>query len=667
VLTYRRDVDGLRAIAVVPVILFHARLGIFPGGYVGVDVFFVISGFLITSLLRAELDSGRFSIVRFYERRIARIFPALFAMVASASAAAWWLLPPDELREFGQSVTATAVFGSNIFFWLESGYFTRAAENLPLLHTWSLAVEEQYYVVFPPLLWLLARAGRRAIVQGLVALTALSLAAAIWMVGRDAQQAFYLPHLRAWELFLGALLAYDLVPALTARPVREVVAGAGLLAIAIAIFAYGHETPFPGLAALLPCLGAAAIIHAGSGGPTLTSRLLSTRVAVGIGLISYSLYLWHWPLFVLQRHYTILPPTRLESLGAIAATFLAAWLSWRYVERPFRGKRSAEGRRRLFCAAGAVLALFITVGLAAHFKHGFPSRFSVQVLATGAVTREDLPLRERCFQLDEKRYKAGDFCRFGPPDAPLEFILWGDSHSFMLLQALQRLSEAGRHGGVFFGSTACPPLLGVDPSNRSRAQRKLCMDTNAEVLATLKDHPGIKTVIMVARWGFYVEGTETALAARDPTLLIDSQQKEGSSIHNHDVVERGLRHTLSTIGASGRRVVTFESVPEVMVNVPDAMSQAAIMGRVIDFAPPAADYRRRQARTLALFERVRADHPEFEVIPLSDVLCDENHCRVIQDGKPLYYDDNHLSPLGVSLLEAKLAAVLDALEGDGAP
>jgi peptidoglycan/LPS O-acetylase OafA/YrhL len=658
VTTYRRDIDGLRAIAVLPVILFHSHLGVFTGGYVGVDVFFVISGYLITSLLRGELETSRFSIVRFYERRVRRLFPALFAMVVCTIAAAWCLLSPDALREFGQSVAATTVFASNIFFWLESGYFARASENLPLLHTWSLAVEEQYYVVFPPLLWLLARAGRRAIVVGLSLLTALSFAAAAWVVSRHPEQAFYLPHLRAWELFVGALAAYDLLPALRVRAVREVVAGAGLVAIMVAMCTYSADTPFPGLAAVLPCVGAVAIIHAGGAGPSWVSALLSTRIAVGIGLISYSLYLWHWPVFVLQRHYTILPPTTFEILSAIAAIFFAAWLSWRYVERPFRGHRLLRTRARLFTSAGALLAVLLALGLLAHVEQGFPARFSTEILATGAVTREYYPLRDRCFQFEAQDYQAGKACRIGASDAPPDFILWGDSHALMLLDSFMRLAAASGHHGLFFGAAGCPPLFDIHASNRNDEWRAQCLDTNAAVRAQLQAHPDIKTVIMVARWARYIEATETAPAPTSPPLLVDQQQSEPAAGHNHDVFERALRRSLADMRTAGRRVVLLESVPEVAVSVPDAMTQAAVLGRGTDFAPTATAYLQRQARASAMFKRVRADYPELEIVALADVLCDARQCRVTQDGKSLYYDDNHLSSRGVALIEAKLAAML---------
>jgi hypothetical protein len=361
-------------------------------------------------------------------------------------------------------------------------------------------------------------------------------------------------------------------------------------------------------------------------------------------------------LFVLQRHYTVVPPSTSDTVLAIAATFIAAWLSWRYVERPFRGSRLPLTPLQLFAGAATVLALFIAAGAGAHLSHGFPSRYSSEVLAAGAVTREDLPLRTRCFQLSAQRYAAGDSCRFGPPDAPPDYMVWGDSHALMLMASIERLAK-GR-SGVLFGSTACPPLLGVDPSNRAQDQREQCMNGNAAALAALAAHPSIKTVILVARWSYYVEGTETALAARAPTLLTDAERTLGSSAHNHEVVERALLRTLEQIRASGRRVVTLETVPEMMVSVPDAMAQSAILARDIEFATSAADYRARQARTRALFERVRTSHPEFETITLADVLCNEQHCRVSDNGQTLYYDDNHLSPLGVSLIEGKLAAAL---------
>lgn len=660
-LSYRRDIDGLRAIAVVPVILFHSGLGIFPGGYVGVDVFFVISGFLITGLLRNELESGRFSIARFYERRVRRLFPALFAMVAATSVAAWWLLSPAALREFGQSVVATSAFASNIFFWLESDYFARASESLPLLHTWSLAVEEQYYLVFPPLLWLLARNGRGAIVTGLGVLTVLSLGASAWMVSHHPEQAFYLPHLRAWELFVGALAAYGVLPVARHNMLREVLACAGLLAIIVAMMTFDAGTPFPGFAALLPCLGTVAIIHAGVAGPTRVSALLCTRVAVGTGLISYSLYLWHWPVFVLQRHYTVLPPAPTAIFAAIAVTFVLAALSWRFVEQPLRGNRWRGARLRLFSGAAAVIAAFVALGLASHFTHGFPARFPADSLSLKPLTLEYLPLRDRCFQKKDKDYEAGDVCRIGAPGAPPDFILWGDSHALMLLQSFMRNAQNSGRAGLFFGAAGCPPLFDVDLANRSEAWRDECLATNAAVRRTLEAQPAIKTVIMVARWARYVDGTEIAPAPTPPPLLVDDQQAAASASSNKEVFERALRRSLDRMRSDGRHIVVLESVPEIAVSVPDALAQLAVLGRAVDEIAPGIElYRQRQAGTHAIFARAATDYPMFATVPVSDALCPQARCRVEMEGLSLYYDDNHLSAHGVSLIEPKLRAMLEA-------
>ncbi|MCB5200694.1 acyltransferase, partial [Loktanella sp. TSTF-M6] len=299
---YRRDIDGLRTLAVVPVVLGHAGLGLFAGGFVGVDVFFVISGFLITGILVRELEQGRFSLIDFYERRARRILPALFVVLAACIVVFWFLLLPQHYVVIGKAGIASLLFSSNIYFFrIDSAYFANATSMQPLLHTWSLAVEEQFYIVFPVLLWLIAawrRTSRTLLIAGL---SLASFALAVWMVPRHPVAAFYLTPTRVWELGLGALLALGAFPALRHRLLAELVAAAGLVAIAWAVFTLDKTDPFPGLNALAPCLGAVAIIWAGQSQITLTGRLLSTRGMVGIGLMSYSLYLVHWPVLVAAR------------------------------------------------------------------------------------------------------------------------------------------------------------------------------------------------------------------------------------------------------------------------------------------------------------------------------------------------------------------------------
>lgn len=360
---YRREIDGLRAVAVVPVILFHAGLTVFSGGYVGVDVFFVISGYLITSILINELEQGNFSIARFYERRARRILPALFFVMACCIPFAWMWMLPSELKDFSQSLVAVVFFASNILFWREEGYFAPAAELKPLLHTWSLAVEEQYYLLFPVFLLLAWRFGRNRVFWSICVIAAVSLAASEWGWRNKPSANFYLAPTRAWELLIGSMCAFWL----SGREQRtnDWLSLTGLAMIVFAIFYYDDQTPFPSVYALVPVLGTALIIVFGGTG-TWTARLLSTRAFVGIGLISYSAYLWHQPLFAFARIRSIFEPSLYVMSGLAALSLVLAYFSWRYVEKPFRNGPASilQTRRAVFATTASIAAMFVAGGLA---------------------------------------------------------------------------------------------------------------------------------------------------------------------------------------------------------------------------------------------------------------------------------------------------------------
>ena len=314
---YRRDIDGLRAIAILPVLLFHAHVPGFSGGYVGVDIFFVISGFLITGIIAREVDEQRFSLVHFYERRFRRIMPALSLMILAVLAAACWLYLPGDIEGVPKSALAATLFASNLWFFTDTGYFAGGADVKPLLHTWSLAVEEQFYIGFPILLMLVARFAARW--RGLIvgAIAAISLALAIALQRDTSGFTFYLLPTRAWELFAGALLALGAIPAARARWLREALAWSGLLSVAFAVIFYTRETVFPGITALPPVLGAALLLHSAPG--TSVGRLLSMPLFVGVGLISYSLYLWHWPLIVFTEYATDAALTGSTAIAVVTA------------------------------------------------------------------------------------------------------------------------------------------------------------------------------------------------------------------------------------------------------------------------------------------------------------------------------------------------------------
>ncbi len=371
---YRAEIDGLRALAVLPVILFHAGFEIFSGGYVGVDVFFVISGYLITTILIEDIERDRFSIANFYERRARRILPALFFVMLLCIPFAWMWMLPSQLKDFLQSVAAVSLFSSNVLFWRESGYFDAAAEEKPLLHTWSLAVEEQYYVLFPIFLFLAWRLGKRRVFWMIVVFAGASLALSEWGWRHLATANFYLAPTRAWELFAGSIAAFIVLK----RGVKanNALALLGLAAILFAIFAYDGSTPFPSVYALIPVVGVVLLVLFADQS-TFVARLLSTKLLVGIGLISYSAYLWHQPLFAFARICSVDAPNPTIMLMLAAAAIVLAAISWRTVEVPMRNRRLVT-RSQVFATSLVGVLLFAGGGLLgqAYWEKLAPGRFN---------------------------------------------------------------------------------------------------------------------------------------------------------------------------------------------------------------------------------------------------------------------------------------------------
>lgn len=377
---YRREIDGLRAVAVLPVIFFHAGIPMFSGGFVGVDVFFVISGFLITTIISSELDAGTFSIARFYERRARRILPALFIVMAATLPFAWFWMTPVDLKGFSQSLAAVPLFCSNILFYATSGYFDTASEIKPLLHTWSLAVEEQYYVLFPPLLALVWRYARRWATIALALAALVSLAAAQHFVRTHPSFTFYMLPTRGFEILLGALISSKGPWRTTgegrvADALRSALAAAGLVLIIGAVVFFDKSTPSPSLFSLIPTCGAALILLYARE-DNFTGRLLGTPMLVGVGLISYSLYLWHQPLLAFARIRYAYELSYAASAVVILDALILSYLSWKYVEHPFRDRRVISLR----VIAGSALALtlaFVSIGVLGWRENGFPQRFKI--------------------------------------------------------------------------------------------------------------------------------------------------------------------------------------------------------------------------------------------------------------------------------------------------
>lgn len=625
---YRPEVDGLRTIAVMSVIFYHAGLGLTPGGYIGVDIFFVISGYLITSIIHREVGQGKFSFLTFYERRIRRICPALFVVMAVSIPFAWWLLTPVQLKEFFQSTVATTLFAANIFFRLKSGYFSADAETIPMLHMWSLAVEEQFYIGFPFLLLLIHKIKRVPLNLALGVGVIGSLAYCLYKQPIEPMGAFFLLPSRAWELGLGALVAINrtwLLDTIGNRAaVRRTIELAGMAMIVVPLFSYSAATPFPGMATIPPVLGTAIIILVStSRGPV--GGLLASRPFVGVGLISYSAYLWHQPLFAFARAYTMTHPPMMLSLGLVALTLVLAWTSWKFVEQPFRS-RDGFSRRQIFALGIGVSAVTIAIGLLGHVKQGFPERYDTETLALAATTAPS-PDRKRCHTDGLTYRKPVDACRY--IGKKVTWALFGDSHSIETGYALAEHLKARDEGLVHLSFSGCQPALTFSTPNPG------CNAWFKESLAWIEAQKDIPNVFMAHRHSFYLFGdqTKTYPAAPDlpPNFLTQGTPQAAREAYWNDYVA-----VIKRLSASGKHVYVMLPLPELPVNVD------RYIYRRRDTSFSANDYDKRNAWVLAHMVAVAAI-PNVTILDPRKAVCDGKICRAVIDGQAMYFDDNHFS------------------------
>jgi peptidoglycan/LPS O-acetylase OafA/YrhL len=539
---YRADIDGLRAIAVLAVILFHADLPI-PGGFVGVDVFFVISGYLITGLVADDLQAGRFSLGRFWERRIRRIWPAALATIAAALAVGWFVMLPQDYRRLAVEAIAQLAMAANVFSWYTIDYFSPAAELRPLMHTWSLAVEEQFYILHPLVLAAAFRLGRRRCLAVLAALALASLAASILLLDRRPMTVFYLLPCRAWEMLLGAIVAVaaggprttldaaddradgEAAPSSAAhrRRLGELVGAIGLALILVPCLAYDRRTPFPGLAALPPCLGAAALIVAGTTWPGCgVSRLLALGPLRAIGLASYSLYLWHWPVLAFLRYCLGTPLPTAWIVVALVLTVVLGVLSWRFVETPFRRMRPAPAVWRTGLVAAVASLALAACSLAIRNAGGVPGRFRAESLAL---------VQPFCTDWESVRHvptpESPAFPAIGAESSdPCKcFLLWGDSHGMAISPAIDAAArDAGVSGvaALVGGSVPLPgftrPANVEGPLGGRAGETDLWGDGVMSWIRTCRP----RHVLLCGRWSVHVATPAAARAVKASLLRLQA-------------------------------------------------------------------------------------------------------------------------------------------------
>ncbi|MFG1300625.1 acyltransferase family protein [Xanthobacter sp. V3C-3] len=635
---YRSDISGLRALAVVPVVLFHADPRLMPGGYVGVDVFFVISGYLITSVIAEEMRSGHFSLLRFYDRRVRRILPAYVLVALATLVAALVLYPPGMLEAYGRSLSAASTFLANRHFLATTVYFAPSPYEHLLLHTWSLAIEEQFYLFWPLLLVALFHP-RLAKARGFV-LLALALVS-LWLATKNAidrpERAFYNFSGRAFELLIGAMLALGHAPRISSQRAAEMCAGLGVALILVACLLFTEQTIFPGATALVPTLGAALVLVAGEEGRrTFAGRLLSLPPLAFTGLISYSLYLWHWPVFSLYRLFVDADPGPVQLVLVTAGIYALSAASWRYVEAPFRRTRpSTKGEEARTVAAGvAALVLLFGAGSALAALHGLPGRASPEALAAEAALKQRWAGGPRCL-LGPNRFEPVSGCRFGDTASGAPAVaLFGDSFANHHMVTLDAVAKEAGLGLVQLTKAGCAPGVPEPPRALATAEARACNRFRAAALDSILADPSIRAVVMAGNW---VQMADPAGAMPGVKAAVERILASGRAV---------VLVTPPVIFANGggRCVMRrrFVGLPDDGCAVPAAPSPAAatVEGALTAMAQGAT--------------RVR-------LVSVRPTQCGPDLCRAAIDGAIALVDSGHLSFAGSRALTGDFRAAFAAL------
>jgi peptidoglycan/LPS O-acetylase OafA/YrhL len=608
-------------------VLFHAGFGAVPGGFVGVDVFFVISGYLITGLIIEKLKQGQFSFWEFYARRTRRIYPALFVMIGIVLLAGFFVLTPSEYAELGESAVYSSAFLANVYFWLNTGYFDRPAETMPLLHIWSIGVEEQFYLIWPLLLvlvWRYLKVGRSAALVATAAITVVLAFLCIVWTAQDARSAFYLPFTRLWEFTLGALLL--MVPQISKQALADVIAAFGMAAIIYATLTFSADLAYPGVYAILPCLGTAAVLAAGGRG--LVARFLSIGPNVFLGKISYSLYLWHWPMIVFYGTYA---GGHDQKVWLIVAAVGIATVSWRFVELPIRRHKDQPRRAVAFGATaaastGALAALVVLMA-------GFPGRLPEELRGLSSdkeMTELHCTELVRLHGLGKKPN-----CVVGVPwaNATKRGVLWGDSHARHLAPLLD--IPAHKQGLSLVLWRGCPPFIDNDKIRRNPRKNAefsgRCAQSRRQILDWIAKTPGIDLAIIANRWAafpdkLYDEG------------IFDKSDEPNVLMH----IQQGLDTTLAEIDPQRHSILLIGDVPFPDFQVPDcALQNSGIFWRrpcqhSLDYFP---EFERPMQSILT--QAASGTDRIYYIDPVK-TMCGPKGCPFHVNGEIIYADAHHL-------------------------
>jgi peptidoglycan/LPS O-acetylase OafA/YrhL len=659
---YRPDIDGLRAMAVLTVMAFHAFPESVKGGFIGVDVFFVISGFLITKLIQSGLDNQHFRFSAFYASRVRRLFPSLLVVLLSCLFLGWFALLSDEYKLLGKHISATAVLIPNWILWSDSGYFDYAAHSKPLLHLWSLGVEEQFYLCWPLTFCLLYR--HRFNVLGATCILLLcSFFLNLYMIEKYPSANFFWPFTRAWELLAGSLLAqlmhsgFGVSGARKAkladnRLLKQSISILGVLMLSVGLLVIDQEKRFPGSLALLPVIGTLLIIAAGPHS-WFNQTVLSHRLLVGIGLISYPLYLWHWPLLsfatILEQNQ---PAWQVRSL-CIAVAFLLSWLTYVCIERPARFGRHLKAKTYSLIALMLITAC---LGFATYVSEGFKSRFANQLIEVQiADLTFDMPTSSDwyCSQVSNE----GPRCLASGP-APTAVVM-GDSHALTIYPGLvARFQSKGQTLALYGGSDGCPPLLNVVIQDIGGDVRN-CLQKGTQAILRIIQDPAIKEVILTSRGPMYTtgQGFGDIESSQFGTWVLHFEGEERGFRSNEQVFLKGLASTLDALKAADKKITFLHDVPELGFDIRSCFSfrPMALSNQVkMPCAVAKSDFLARTEIHRAAVDQILSARPEVKVIDLAQALCEDQWCFGAKNDVLLYMDDDHLSRRGAEYVVRQL-------------
>lgn len=642
---YRPEIDGLRGIAILAVLLNHMDDRILPGGYVGVDVFFVISGFLITTIVRRDLKAGQFSFWNFYARRVKRLMPAATAMAVTVVVLSYLFFLPAEFHHLSKSLVAYSAMLSNVFFYQRRiAYWDSQANPWPLLHTWSLAIEEQFYLAYPWLLWAIARLSVSRQRQAILALLAAFFAANLYQTNADPRAAFYLLPGRAWELLAGAACALS-------GPVPRGAGRTGLLGviafalIAMPMFVFTDQTSFPGWAAALPVMGTAIVLKITGGDFNIREAILGWGPLVAVGRMSYSLYLFHWPIMVFARYLwggSPETPSLVPAYSAALASFAIAWLSYRYVETPWRSRQmSPKVAVALACVCNLAL-LFIGYGV--HRRQGLPERLP-PLAAQYAKGSEDGNPRRAETNLDNDKIKAGERARLGQ-GGPLDFVLWGDSHAGALVAVFDHAAKQYGFSGTAYTRNGTPPLVDFDIANQHFDQEF----ADAVLSRLAKDR--VPCVILAGRWLGYLQALSKGNNSAEPC-------GDGLSL-----LRESLSRTIVKLRESGaKQIWLMRQAPTQPCDVPRALALDAWWGRYLPLPKPRPatlhEYEKEMREIDGLFESCSAE--DVGVIDLATAVFANKTSLLTADGRPMYHDDDHVSASGALNLQHAIEPIFEQI------